>query len=72
MKFSNNFLNGMCIVWLSFQCFIQVSGIQANPEFLVHRVSWAMGVAGIDRKFLFHNYKAIDPFSHIFGLLKNS
>ena len=70
MEFSNDFPNGTCVVWLSFQGFIQVSGIQAYPEFLVHRVSWAMRVTGINWKLLFHDYKAVDPFSHIFGLLK--
>ena len=72
MEFSNYFLNGMCVIRLSFQDLIQVSRIQTYPQFIVHSVSRVMGITGIDWKLLFHYYKAVDPFSHIFGFLKNS
>ena len=45
-------------------------------NFLFMRVSLTAGVGwnlvGVSWSLLLHNYKAVDPFCHIFGLLKNS
>ena len=72
MEFSHNFLNGTCVIRFPLQSFIQVSWIQANPQFPVHRVSWTVRVVGINWNLLLHDHKAVDPSCHIFGLLKNS
>ena len=76
MKLAHDLLNRPCVIRFSLQSLIQVSRIQANPLFLVHRVSLTAGVswnlAGVSWNLLLHDYKAVDPFCHIFGLFKDS
>ena len=56
-KFCSDFTNITCVIGLSLQCFIKIPRIQADPQFPLNGVIWAMVVAWV----LFHNYIWIDP-----------
>ena len=72
VEFFNNFINWSGIVCLSFQCFIQIMGIQTNPQFLGCLMVWQMWVWRIDGSFFLYDHIRIDPFSGMFHWFKYS
>ena len=69
MEFSKYFLDASGVIWLPFQSLIQVPWIQANSELFL---CWMVLSVGISWNLLFHYYKTVHPFSHLFNWLQNS
>ena len=70
-----NFPSISLILHVSYGCLSKASfkslGSRQILSFLEIIVLQRMGVAGIPWNFLFHDYKAVDPFSHILHRFKN-